>query len=80
MNRSAIEATIDALAVGDVNLALGILQSLLEDGPVELRARCPYCPMAFEWPGLLDAHVLAVHPCHADRPRRTVRSRPGARR
>ncbi len=41
-------------------LAVEILLGALEDGPGERRYRCG-CGASFEWPGLLDAHRLAVH-------------------
>lgn len=59
-DRHAIVAALDALGDGDARLAGAILLGALEDGPSERRCRCE-CGAAFEWPGLLDAHRLAVH-------------------
>ncbi len=60
-SRLAIVAALDALEVGDHALAVEILLDALEgDGQYVSRCRCE-CGAGFEWPGLLDAHRLAVH-------------------
>jgi hypothetical protein len=51
-----MQAAVDALEVGDVDLAVRILLDALEDAPRRVRAVCHVCGAAFEWPGLLDAH------------------------
>ena len=56
----AIVAALEALEVGDQGLAVAVLLGALEDGQTERRYRCE-CGASFEWPGLLDAHLLAAH-------------------
>jgi hypothetical protein len=50
-------AALDALEVGDTSYAADVLLAALEDGGRDYRVRCS-CGDMFEWPGLLDAHIL----------------------
>ena len=60
--RMALTQALEALELGNAELAVLILLAALEDSyeaPVRLRVRCSHCGQAFEWPGLLDAHFCA---------------------
>jgi len=61
----AVVAALEALDVGDIGLAVAILQGALEDEPMtRLRPRpcsCPRCGLGFAWPGLLDHHLRFQH-------------------
>jgi len=61
VTRLAIVQALEALEVGDAVYAAEILLAALEDGPTERRRRCPVCGLGFEWPGLLDHHLLFSH-------------------
>ncbi len=47
---------LEALEVGDQDMAVSLCLSELEDGPRARPCRCRVCGAAFEWPGLLTAH------------------------
>ena len=54
--RATIVSARDALEDGDYVYAAAILDSALEDGPSTRSYQCS-CGNAYEWPGLLDAHL-----------------------
>ncbi len=54
--RAAIVVALESLEAGDQALAVDVLLGALEDGPSARRNLCE-CGAAFEWPGLLDAHL-----------------------
>jgi hypothetical protein len=60
-SRTAIVTALEALEVGDQELAVSVLLNALEDGPRHDRCACPDCDLSFEWSGQRDAHVAAVH-------------------
>jgi hypothetical protein len=61
----AMVLALEYLEVGDVSGAVAVLLSALENGPENLersRSGRPYrcaCGSAFEWPGLLDRHLIS---------------------
>lgn len=59
--RLAIVAALEALEVGDYHYATEVLLGALEDGPVSRTFACPICGLGFEWPGLVDRHVIVAH-------------------
>ncbi len=58
--RLAVVAALEAFEAGDDGLAVAILLSALEDGPVECRHTCE-CGVSFAWPGELDHHQRFAH-------------------
>lgn len=61
IRRSTLVAALEAAVAGDLPETIAILDSVLEDGPARRPHPCPACPTAFEWPGLLDAHLARAH-------------------
>jgi hypothetical protein len=57
----AIVTALEALEVGDQELAVSVLLNALEDSPRRERCACSDCGQGFEWPGQRDAHIAAVH-------------------
>lgn len=68
--RLAIVSALEALEVGDQQLAVEILLGALEDGnvcdPHGRRRPCPVCGPPPRWPGELAAHCIALHPQFID--------------
>jgi hypothetical protein len=67
--RLAIVAALEALEAGDTRYAIAVLLGALEDGPVVGRrpCSCPHCPAEFDWPGLLQAHLVFCGPVELPR-------------
>jgi hypothetical protein len=62
VSRLAIVAALEALEVGDTDLAVAILLGALEDGPAQApECFCPVCGASFDWPGLRDHHLQFAH-------------------
>ena len=60
--RARIVRIVDALEDGEHGLALDIARDLEDDyPPVDDRARCPECGLAFDAPGQIPAHLSNVH-------------------
>jgi hypothetical protein len=60
--RLAIVAALEALEVGDTDLAVAILLGALEDGPTQApECSCPVCGSTFGWPGERDHHLQFAH-------------------
>lgn len=57
--RVAVVSALEAFEVGDQELGVGILVDLLDYGDRTVRAWCPGCDEGFEWPGLLDRHLIS---------------------
>lgn len=53
---------LDAVEDGSTGEVIALCLNALEDGKRVVRCRCPRCGLGFEWPGLLDAHLLACDP------------------
>ena len=61
VNRPALVVALEALEVGNTNLAIAILFDLIDgadEPPPANRARCRGCRMEFRWPGLRDRHEV----------------------
>jgi hypothetical protein len=59
-DRLAIVSALEAIDAGELDYAVEILLGALEDGDTLRPYRCR-CGAAFQWPGELDAHRIAVH-------------------
>jgi hypothetical protein len=55
--RQAIVIALERIEDGDLAGAVDVLLEALEGAPAPRRHACPYCHEAFEWPGLVDAHL-----------------------
>ena len=59
--RESIIVALEQLEAGDQAGAADSLLAALENGVLARRHRCPLCELSFEWPGLVDAHLLRDH-------------------
>lgn len=57
--RAGIVTAIEAIEDGDHGYALDVLRAL-DETPTRT-VGCPFCSLRFEWPGLVDHHVLFSH-------------------
>ena len=89
MNAAAIRAALEALEVGDQELAAAVLLDLLEEpsglGQPKSQTPCSEPGCGYRgWPGQVDAHMQRCHTAPvlapAPPPRRMLRLIPGGRR
>jgi hypothetical protein len=57
--RAAVVRALEAYEDGDADYAVALLEAALDDR--ERSYPCPECRLRFEWPGLRDSHLAAVH-------------------